>query len=177
MGRHDGVIRAHRVRQEGFTVVEVLVVLGIIVVLIAIAIPTLLGARARAKDRAARSSLRVSLTAAKGVFTDTNSYFGATAVGLGTAEPALKFLATASTGPKVIRVLIATAKDTLLSAQSMSPKCYFVTDSTVYGPAFAVESGTCAAAAAPAVLSTRPVAGSVAVASAAGIAPRWASTW
>src|SRR5712671_3872606 len=64
--------------EEGFTLIELMVVVLIIAILIAIAIPTFLGARQRANDRAAQSSLRNALTAAKTSFTDTGDYSGAT---------------------------------------------------------------------------------------------------
>ena len=52
-------------REEGFTLIELMVVVLIIAILIAIAIPTFLGARKRAQDRAAQSNLRNALTAEK----------------------------------------------------------------------------------------------------------------
>ncbi|MFM7616128.1 MAG: prepilin-type N-terminal cleavage/methylation domain-containing protein, partial [Actinomycetes bacterium] len=51
-------IRAKRIDEQGFTLIELMVVVLIIAILIAIAIPTFLGARQRAQDRAAQSSLR-----------------------------------------------------------------------------------------------------------------------
>jgi type IV pilus assembly protein PilA len=47
-----------------------MVVVLIIAILIAIAIPTFLGARTRAQDRAAQTSLRNALVAAKSIYTD-----------------------------------------------------------------------------------------------------------
>ena len=84
---------AHRRRddEEGFTLIELMVVVLIIAILIAIAIPTFLGARTRAQDRAAQSSLRNALTAAKTSFTDTSDYSGATAATLQGIEPSLTF--------------------------------------------------------------------------------------
>ena len=46
----------------------------IIAILIAIAIPTFLGARKRAQDRAAQSDLRNGLTAEKTFYTDGEAY-------------------------------------------------------------------------------------------------------
>jgi type IV pilus assembly protein PilA len=60
--------------EQGFTLIELMVVVLIIAILIAIAIPTFLGARARAQDRAAQSDLRNGLTAEKTVYTDSQTY-------------------------------------------------------------------------------------------------------
>jgi type IV pilus assembly protein PilA len=70
----------HRFRRgdEGFTLIELMVVVLIIAILIAIAIPVFLGARTRAQDRATHSDLRNALTAAKVYYADTEDYgFGA----------------------------------------------------------------------------------------------------
>lgn len=47
----------------GFTIIELMVVVLIIAILLAIAIPTFFGARRRAQNRAAQTSLRLGLTA------------------------------------------------------------------------------------------------------------------
>src|SRR5918996_5442963 len=63
---------------RGFTLIELMVVVLIIAILIAIAIPTFLGLRRRAQDRAAQSNLRNGLTAAKAFYTDDETYAGFT---------------------------------------------------------------------------------------------------
>src|SRR5207247_6338295 len=63
-----------RSRDEGFTLIELMVVVLIIAILIAIAIPTFLGARKRAQDRASQSNLRNALTAEKVYYTDSQKY-------------------------------------------------------------------------------------------------------
>lgn len=61
-------------RDEGFTLIELMVVVLIIAILIAIAIPVFLGARVRAQDRSAQSDLRNALTAARVYYTDEEDY-------------------------------------------------------------------------------------------------------
>lgn len=77
-------------KEEGFTLVELMVVVLIIAILIAIAIPTFLGARERAQDRAAQSNLRNALTAQKVYYTDAENYT-ADGAALNAIEPSLTF--------------------------------------------------------------------------------------
>ncbi len=63
-------------KDEGFTLVELMVVVLIIAILIAIAIPTFLGARRGAQDRAAQAQVRNALVAEKAFYVDNNDYTG-----------------------------------------------------------------------------------------------------
>src|SRR5436305_827149 len=74
-----GLIARSRDQEDGFTLIELMVVVLIIAILIAIAIPTFLGARSQAQDRAAQSNLRNGLTAEKTVYTDSQAYDATTA--------------------------------------------------------------------------------------------------
>ena len=89
--------------ERGFSLIELMVVVLIISILIAIAIPMFIGARGRANDRATQSNLRNGLTAEKTVYTDTQTYYvDSTAVRA--AEPALPW------GTKLL-VQVGTNKD------------------------------------------------------------------
>jgi type IV pilus assembly protein PilA len=121
--------------EQGFTLIELMVVVLIIAILIAIAIPTFLGARQRAQDKAAQSSLRNGLTAAKTIYTDKEDYTQATPGATGTlkgAEPSLDFAAgTAdSTGPKDVSVDTPNDHQIVLAALSKSGKCFWMADET-----------------------------------------------
>jgi type IV pilus assembly protein PilA len=108
--------------QDGFTLIELMVVVLIIAILIAIAIPTFLGAQDRARDRGAQSDLRNAITAAKTIATDDAGLFTNVSVSnLTTAEGALTF---ADTGTKTaIGVVVntgATPQTALFYKQSAS---------------------------------------------------------
>ena len=85
--------------EQGFTLIELMVVVLIIAILIAIAIPTFLGARQRAQDRAAQSDLRNALTAEKTSYTDNEAYTS-TAATLQAIEPSLRW--TSATPPVTV---------------------------------------------------------------------------
>ena len=84
------LIVRRRDEEEGFTLIELMVVVLIIAILIAIAIPTFLGARQRAQDRAAQSDLRNGLTAEKTIYTDAET-FDATTAAMKAIEPSLNW--------------------------------------------------------------------------------------
>lgn len=63
-----------RDEDDGFTLIELMVVVLIIAILIAIAIPSFMGARARAQDRQAQANLRNALTAQKTYYTDALTF-------------------------------------------------------------------------------------------------------
>jgi type IV pilus assembly protein PilA len=63
-------------REGGFTLIELLVVLIIIAVLLAIAIPSYLGFRARAEQRTAEANVRAAVPAAEAFYQDNGTYAG-----------------------------------------------------------------------------------------------------
>jgi type IV pilus assembly protein PilA len=62
--------------EAGFTLIELMVVLLIIAILLAIAIPTFLGVTGSANDRAAQSNLTNGLTEAKALYQNNQTYTG-----------------------------------------------------------------------------------------------------
>ena len=128
--------RANGDRQDGFTLIELMVVVMIIAILIGIAIPAFLGARGRAQDAAAKSNIRNGLSSATAIFSDNQAYLATadTVAALVLEEPSLKFVADGdpgSTTEKTISVRVAstngTTNDTIyLAVLSKSGNCFFV---------------------------------------------------
>jgi prepilin-type N-terminal cleavage/methylation domain-containing protein len=75
--------------EQGFTLIEILVVLLIIIVLAAIAIPLFINQRGKAHDAEAKSAVRVATGAIEVYHQDHNTYEGADAAALVGIEPAL----------------------------------------------------------------------------------------
>jgi type IV pilus assembly protein PilA len=124
---------------EGFTLIELMVVVLIIAILLAIAIPTFLGARDRANDRAAQSSLRNALTAAKTIYTDGQDYTQATTASVLAVEPSLSYVASAtiSSDFKMVSVNNAAADTWIAAAWSKSGNCFLIKDVTGTGTTYA----------------------------------------
>jgi len=145
--------RRRNENEKGFTLIELMVVVLIIAILIAIAIPTFLGARQRANNRAAQSSLRNALTAAKTIFTDNNDYSTATAGAVSAVEPSLTFVANtaSSDGPKTVSVKAkASGTEWVATVWSVSGNCYVIRDQsngpgTSFGAVPGASKTTCTA--------------------------------
>ena len=126
--------------QEGFTLIELMIVVGIIGVLIAVMIPTLLSTRTPAQDRQAQNLLRNSLTAAKSIETTDGAV--PTQGLLSIEEIGVSFLAAATTGPANSRgVSVATGVVggswyLILVSQSSSGRCFALLEQPFQSPKF-----------------------------------------
>jgi type IV pilus assembly protein PilA len=144
--------------EAGFTLIELMVVLLIIAILLAIAIPTFLGVTKSANDRAAQSNLTNAVTEATAIFQANNQTFPTPSTAFSSANtdayqssaPEFQWASAASTATNLISVNNKSATELVLAVLSQTGTCWVVdvneNAGTTYGENKAVTSGKCNAA-------------------------------
>lgn len=138
------MLQALRRRMEddkGFTLIELMVVVLIIAILLAVAIPTFLRVRRNAQDRAAQNSAAAALKAEKAFYTETASsqQYTADGVELEDIEASIDYFGVAAgascagyaDGPKCVNVNLISADEVMLTALSESGTYWAVRDKAV----------------------------------------------
>ena len=171
--------RLGRDDEQGFTLIELMVVVLIIAILLAIAIPTFLGARNSANARGAQSNLRNALTAEQTEWTNTQG-FNSTPGTMQGIEAALHWVdgsvANATVDNTVPNSVLATPSDVVsgnseivvLTALGKDGNCWSIAqvndpaDTAFEGTQYAKTAPANGKCTAPAVPAQAPSAGSAA---------------
>jgi type IV pilus assembly protein PilA len=127
--------------ERGFTLIELVVVILIVGLLVVIALPTFLGARTNAYDRAAQADVRNAFAAEKAYYTDTVTYTTNPAT-MTAIEAAITYVAGDT--PAVTHIVYLSfdpiPNTIYVSALSQSGTCWYLLEADGGGARFASDA-------------------------------------
>lgn len=119
--RHERLSVEH---EDGFSLIELMTVVLIIALMIAIALPTYLGARTRAADKAIQTDMRTGLAAALAYYSETANWDGFDATQARDEEPRLAWVNGGAPARGEISIHVHSGQTLLLVGLSSS-RTYF----------------------------------------------------
>lgn len=128
---------------RGFTLIELMVVVLIVAILVSIALPTFLGQREAASDRAAQVLLRNAFVVEKANMADTQAFTDDPDV-LSDLEPSYTFAVTLTPVVGQVGVMINTDQIVCLTTQSESGNWFGIWDAVQDATAFGTASTSAA---------------------------------
>ena len=140
------MVRIPDLREEdGFTLIELMVVVVILGVLLLMATSTFAGVKIRAQDSAAKQTAAKTLEAGRIIFTDNATYTTATPAEIMATEPSLNAVdhLTNSAGPRDASTWVPDAPDPgyqfVAAVYSDAGNCFYIRDWVTLGIGFGVE--------------------------------------
>jgi prepilin-type N-terminal cleavage/methylation domain-containing protein len=125
---HELIRHQRNGNQGGFTLAEILVVIVVIGLLIAIAVPSYLSLRDRASKSTAKTNLRLALPAAQAYYADNSTYVGMTVAALRAIDKGLSSTLTVGSVAASTYCLTDIANGKRWSVRGPGPK--FISDTS-----------------------------------------------